>query len=170
MNARQLIVLAGLAIVSVVATAAVMKTGATTVALSRQQAACLRLIDQYFPTGTRVTRPEGGYFLWLALPEGVDSLALHLQSSFDSLSQGIAVFDSDRRLVHRNDRFIQLLDLPPSLQAHGTGYQSLGHYLSSEDRPPFFETEEQMAAEIPGMLEELAGYWDCTAAEVNATV
>src|SRR5579859_8028 len=73
------------------------------------------------------------------------SLALHLQSSFDSLSQGIAVFDSDRRLVHRNDRFIQLLDLPPSLQAHGTGYQSLGHYLSSEDRPPFFETEEQIA-------------------------
>lgn len=66
--------------------------------LSRQQAACLRLIDRYFPTGTRVTRPEGGYFLWLALPEGVDSLALHQ----DALRLGIGVapghlFSADRR-------------------------------------------------------------------------
>lgn len=66
--------------------------------LSRQQAACFRLIDRYFPTGTRVTRPEGGYFLWLALPEGVDSLALHQ----DALRLGIGVapghlFSADRR-------------------------------------------------------------------------
>ncbi|MDM0085133.1 PLP-dependent aminotransferase family protein [Variovorax sp. J31P179] len=65
---------------------------------SRQQAACLRLIDRYFPTGTRVTRPEGGYFLWLALPEGVDALALHK----DALRLGIGVapghlFSADRR-------------------------------------------------------------------------
>ncbi|HEV2677929.1 MAG TPA: CHASE3 domain-containing protein [Aliidongia sp.] len=72
------------------------------------------------------------------------SLALHLQSSFDSLSQGIAVFDAERQLVHWNGRFTQLLDLPPSLQVHGTSYLSLGHFLSSEDRPPFFETEEQI--------------------------
>jgi signal transduction histidine kinase/ActR/RegA family two-component response regulator len=71
--------------------------------------------------------------------------ALRLQSSFDSLSQGIAVFDAERRLVHWNGRFSQLLDLPPSLQVQGTSYTSLGHYLTSEDRPPFFETEEQIA-------------------------
>jgi len=73
------------------------------------------------------------------------SLSLRLQSSFDSLSQGIAVFDPTRRLVHWNGRFAQLLDLPPSLQVHGTSYVSLGHYLASEDRPAFFETEEQIA-------------------------
>jgi signal transduction histidine kinase/CheY-like chemotaxis protein len=73
------------------------------------------------------------------------SLALRLQSSFDSLSQGIAVFDADRRLVHWNGRFSQLLDLPPSLQIHGASYHSLEHHLSSGDRPPFFETEEQIA-------------------------
>ena len=72
------------------------------------------------------------------------SLALRLQSSFDSLSQGIAVFDADRRLVHWNDRFTQLLDLPPSLQVQGTSYLSLGHYLTGEGRLPFFETEEQI--------------------------
>ena len=73
------------------------------------------------------------------------SLALRLQSSFDSLSQGIAMFDSDRLLVNWNGRFAQLLDLPASLQVRGTSYQSLGHYLASQDRPPFFETEEQIA-------------------------
>jgi signal transduction histidine kinase/CheY-like chemotaxis protein len=73
------------------------------------------------------------------------SLSLRLQSSFDSLSQGIAVFDPDRRLVHWNGRFTQLLDLPPSLQVHGISYLTLGHYLANEDRPPFFETEEQIA-------------------------
>jgi len=73
------------------------------------------------------------------------SLSLRLQSSFDSLSQGIAVFDPARRLVHWNGRFMQLLDLPPSLQVHGTSYVTLGHYLASEDRPAFFETEEQIA-------------------------
>jgi len=66
--------------------------------LSRQQAACLRLVEQYFPAGTRVTRPEGGYFLWLALPEGVDTLALHQ----DALRLGIGIapghlFSADRR-------------------------------------------------------------------------
>ena len=66
--------------------------------LSRQQAACLRLIERYFPAGTRVTRPEGGYFLWLALPEGVDALAVQE----DALQLGIGVapghlFSADRR-------------------------------------------------------------------------
>jgi len=66
--------------------------------LSRQQAECLRLVDRYFPAGTRVTRPEGGYFLWLELPEGVDSLTLHQ----DALRLGIGVapghlFSADRR-------------------------------------------------------------------------
>ena len=29
-----------------------------------------------FPTGTRYTRPEGGLFIWVELPEGIDSKAL----------------------------------------------------------------------------------------------
>jgi DNA-binding transcriptional MocR family regulator len=30
-----------------------------------------------FPAGTRVSRPRGGYVLWVELPEGVDALALY---------------------------------------------------------------------------------------------
>src|SRR5437870_4385296 len=34
-------------------------------------------ISQFFPKGTKVTRPLGGFLLWLELPQSVDSLKLH---------------------------------------------------------------------------------------------
>lgn len=46
-------------------------------ALATQQTHALNLVERHFPAGTRVTRPEGGYFLWLELPPEVDALALH---------------------------------------------------------------------------------------------
>jgi DNA-binding transcriptional MocR family regulator len=42
--------------------------------LAAQQALALRLIAEHFPAGTRVTRPQGGYFLWLELPAHIDTL------------------------------------------------------------------------------------------------
>lgn len=70
-------------------------------ALAGQQALALRLIAQHFPDGTRVTRPEGGYFLWLELPPQVDALQLHRMA----LSQRISIapghlFSADRRFAH----------------------------------------------------------------------
>lgn len=38
--------------------------------LLRQRDALLRAITRHFPKGTRVSRPRGGYFLWLQLPPG----------------------------------------------------------------------------------------------------
>ncbi len=34
-------------------------------------------IERYFPAGTRLTQPQGGYFLWIKLPDGVNALELH---------------------------------------------------------------------------------------------
>lgn len=34
-------------------------------------------IQKYFPQGTKVTNPEGGFFLWIELPEGIDSVDLY---------------------------------------------------------------------------------------------
>ncbi len=58
-------------------------------------------IAKHFPPGTRVTQPEGGYFLWVELPEQVDALELHRLA----LSQGISLapgqlFSADRRFSH----------------------------------------------------------------------
>ncbi|MES2013112.1 MAG: PLP-dependent aminotransferase family protein [Pseudomonadota bacterium] len=34
-------------------------------------------IERYFPEGTRLTIPQGGYFLWVKLPDGVNALEIH---------------------------------------------------------------------------------------------
>ena len=45
--------------------------------LEDQQAEMAAAIARYFPSGTKVSRPSGGYFLWLELPEGIDAMALY---------------------------------------------------------------------------------------------
>ena len=56
-------------------------------ALETQQNAMLAAVARYFPEQTRVSRPSGGYFLWLELPEAVDSLRLFQLA----LAQGISL-------------------------------------------------------------------------------
>jgi 2-aminoadipate transaminase len=41
-----------------------------------QCAAMLKAIDTYFPAETHVTRPDGGMFIWMTLPEGADTVKL----------------------------------------------------------------------------------------------
>jgi DNA-binding transcriptional MocR family regulator len=70
-------------------------------ALARQQAAATRAIEQYFPAGTRVTRPQGGYFVWVELPPDIDALSVHRQA----VQRGIGVapghlFSADHRHCH----------------------------------------------------------------------
>jgi DNA-binding transcriptional MocR family regulator len=42
----------------------------------RQIDAVRACIADYFPAGTRVSRPQAGFILWIELPEGADTLAL----------------------------------------------------------------------------------------------
>lgn len=70
-------------------------------ALAAEQQRARRLIERHFPAGTRVTRPTGGYFLWLVLPPAVDALALHQQAMAEGISTAPGVlFSADRRFVH----------------------------------------------------------------------
>jgi DNA-binding transcriptional MocR family regulator len=43
-------------------------------------------IGQYFPEGTKVTRPEGGYVLWVELPSTVDSMELYRKAREQKIS------------------------------------------------------------------------------------
>jgi DNA-binding transcriptional MocR family regulator len=43
-------------------------------------------IGSYFPAGTRVTRPRGGFTLWLELPEGIDTLRLYARAAEQDIS------------------------------------------------------------------------------------
>lgn len=55
-------------------------------ALSVQQSAMSQAVVRYFPKGTKATRPNGGYFLWIELPGRVNTLEVHRQA----LSLGIS--------------------------------------------------------------------------------
>jgi DNA-binding transcriptional MocR family regulator len=55
--------------------------------LATQQAAALKSLSRHMPSGFRVTRPEGGYFLWIELPRGADALEVHRLA----LEQGISI-------------------------------------------------------------------------------
>jgi DNA-binding transcriptional MocR family regulator len=54
--------------------------------LGDQEAQLVASVEQYFPAGIRLARPQGGYFLWIELPPQVDSLLLHQQA----LARGIS--------------------------------------------------------------------------------
>lgn len=70
-------------------------------ALAAEQQRARRLIERHFPAGTRVTRPAGGYFLWLELPATVNALDLHRQAMAHGISTAPGVlFSADRRFVH----------------------------------------------------------------------
>ncbi|RQO81382.1 PLP-dependent aminotransferase family protein [Acidovorax sp. FJL06] len=69
--------------------------------LAQQQAMALAAVARHFPPGTRVSQPEGGYFLWVELPARVDALQLHHQA----LQRGISlapgqIFSADRHFAN----------------------------------------------------------------------
>jgi DNA-binding transcriptional MocR family regulator len=69
--------------------------------LATQQALALRAIARHFPAGSRVTQPEGGYFLWVELPPGIDALELHRLAVSHNISIAPGhLFSADRRFRH----------------------------------------------------------------------
>jgi len=85
------------------------------------------LIEQYFPLGTRVSRPECGFILWIELPEGSDTLRLFHDAleekiicmpgalcsgnkSFNHCLRLAVCFDFDDRRIHALRRLGQLAD------------------------------------------------------------
>jgi DNA-binding transcriptional MocR family regulator len=49
-------------------------------ALHLQYLRYVRAISEYFPPGTLVSRPAGGFVLWIELPPGADGFALYRQA------------------------------------------------------------------------------------------
>ena len=58
-------------------------------------------IRRYFPQGTRVSRPQGGYTLWVELPENIDTVAMYSQSIKDDITIAPgAVFSTTNNYTH----------------------------------------------------------------------
>jgi DNA-binding transcriptional MocR family regulator len=54
--------------------------------LSNQVQMYSQAVARYFPEGTKISRPAGGYVLWLELPENVDSLKLYQAATAENIS------------------------------------------------------------------------------------
>ncbi len=74
--------------------------------------------------------------------------ALQLRGSLDSLSQGVAVFDPDGRLLNWNMRLRQMLDLPAALLQQGLAYDALESHLRAGGGS-FFEPLEAIRRDLP---------------------
>ena len=80
----------------------------------------LGLLDRYMPAGTRWTHPEGGLFLFLTLPEGIDTVALY----DEALSRGVAYVagsffytdGSHRNTMRLNFSFIDETKMEPGIR------------------------------------------------------
>ncbi len=97
---------------------------------ARNVASMLHAVQRHFPEGTRVTRPTGGFLLWIQLPEKVDSLSVYKQA----LRAGIAttpgyIFSATDH--YRN--FIRLNAANWSEQAEGA-IASLGQIITAPVR------------------------------------
>ena len=96
-------------------------------ALESQQGSMLAAADRYFPTHTRITRPTGGYFLWVEFPEQVDSLRL-FKTALDhgvSLAPG-PIFSATQQFRH----CVRLSYGHPWTQHSERGMETLGRLLS----------------------------------------
>ena len=54
--------------------------------LEDRQVEAANAVAESFPDGSRVSRPLGGYFLWIELPEGTDAMALYHQALAENIS------------------------------------------------------------------------------------
>ena len=77
----------------------------------RQEYACnvartVNAVSSFFPEGTKVTQPEGGFALWVELPESVDTMELHRRASLEGITIAPGALFSSTQKKYSN--FIRL--------------------------------------------------------------
>ena len=92
----------------------------TIVEYRRRRDLMVQLLEKYMPEGVRWTYPEGGLFLWLTLPEAIDTVALY----DEALSKGVAYVagsffytdGSHRNTMRMNFSFIAEEKMEPGIR------------------------------------------------------
>jgi DNA-binding transcriptional MocR family regulator len=100
--------------------------------LALQKVEMVQAIERHFPAGTKVSRPQGGYFLWLELPRHVDTLLLHQQA----LEHGISIapgpiFSAKREFKH----YLRLNFGHPDSQRVDAAMATLGALITEQSVP-----------------------------------
>jgi 2-aminoadipate transaminase len=89
----------------------------------------LQAMAEYFPPGVHWTRPQGGLFLWVSLPEGMDAVALLEKAIENKVAYvpGVAFYPDDSG---RNSFRLNFSNAQPEQIMRGI--QRLGDVLASE--------------------------------------
>jgi DNA-binding transcriptional MocR family regulator len=96
-------------------------------ALQSQRDSLLRAVTRYFPAQTRVSRPEGGYFVWMELPPGsVDALQLLRLCVADGVSLAPGPLFSPSGHC---ERYLRLNFGHPWSPAFERAVQTMGHHI-----------------------------------------
>ncbi len=86
----------------------------------RRRDLMLGILEKYMPAGTSWTQPDGGLFLWLTLPESIDTVALY----DEALAAGVAYVagsffypdGSHRNTMRLNFSFIEESKMEPGIK------------------------------------------------------
>ena len=89
----------------------------------RRRDLMLGLLEKYMPEGVAWTHPDGGLFLWLTLPETIDTVALY----DEALAQGVAYVagsffytdGSHRNTMRLNFSFVEEAKMEPGIRLLG---------------------------------------------------
>ena len=100
--------------------------------LALQEVEMVQAVERHFPTGTKLARPQGGYFLWLELPPHVDTLLLHQQA----LERGISIapgpiFSAKREFKN----YLRLNFGHPDSQRLDAAMATLGELITQQSVP-----------------------------------
>ncbi len=80
-------------------------------------------MEKYFPAGVEYTKPQGGMFLWVTLPEGVKAIDVYNMA----IERGVAVCPGDPFYeTQRNVRTMRLNYSNSTDEQIDTGIQILG--------------------------------------------
>ncbi len=71
-------------------------------------------------------------------------LAEQMRAAFDSVTQGIALFDEDANLSRWNRSFKAHLDLPDRLLGSGVAYADIARHVADAAKTPFLESPDQI--------------------------
>jgi PAS domain S-box-containing protein len=70
------------------------------------------------------------------------------QEGLNQLDQGVSVFDANLDLVAYNRRFLEFLELPEALVAHGTSFADIARHLAEREASGMRDVEDDVARRV----------------------
>jgi 2-aminoadipate transaminase len=95
----------------------------------KKKNAMISALEQYFPVGINWTNPQGGFFVWVKVPEHIDTTAMF----HEAISAKVAYVTGIAFYPHRDDNCHMRLSFSPVDPEHITeGVHRLGDLLKSK--------------------------------------